>query len=486
MDMNGRLILTIAVSAALLLTGCATARKTGDISSADTAKTAAAGQSDRFAPVETNSPLASIWNDPDFTRRLMETYAPAPDVEPQVPPEEGLLFREQIVPLLRDDHAQAIKALKAQIKPDSSALFEFTLGNVYFQDGDLTNAVRYFDQAVAKFPDFRRAWQNLGFAHARDGQYGQAIAPLARAISLGATDSKIYGLLGFCYMNEEQWISAESAYRQAMLLEPENADYKLGIVKCQVAIENYGAALAMLSELLARYPDREQIWNIQANVYLQTDHPDKAAVNLEMLRRMGKATPKNLTLLGDVYMTQEATDLALSAYLEATEMEGADDLKPALRAAEIMVGRGAWDQSETLFVKIREVGGGSMTDEEEITLLKLQSKVAMATGRGGEAIQVLEQIIEKNPLDGEALLLAGDYYSRNGHKEKAQFDYDQASKIDGFEADAFVKQAQLLAQSSKYVEAMEMLRRAQKIKPRDNVQRYLEALERVARTSSSG
>jgi tetratricopeptide (TPR) repeat protein len=441
---------------------------------------------DQFAPVPDGDPLASIWNDPDFTRRLMGTYAALPDVEPKVSPEEGLLFREELVPLLRDDREKAVKKLQGLVQSDGSALFEFTLGNVYFQDGDLTNAVRYFEQAVAKFPYFRRAWQNLGFAHARDGQYEEAIGPLARAISLGATDSKLFGLLGFCYMNQEQWISAESAYRQGMLLEPGNADYKLGIVKCQVAQENYGAALAMLKELLQQFPDREQLWTLQAKVYLQTDKPDEAAVNLEMLRRMDKATAANLILLGDIYVTQEATALAMPVYLEAIEMEGADNLKPALRAAEIMVGRGAWEESGELFAKIREVGQRRMSNEEEMTLLKLESKVAMATGEGDQAIRVLEQIIEKDPLDGEALLLAGDYYAAAGDGEKARFRYDLASKIDGFEADGLVKQAQLLAQSSKYVESLELLRRAQKIKPRDNVQRYLEAIERVARTSASG
>jgi tetratricopeptide (TPR) repeat protein len=479
--MNGKLIIPFCLGVMLLAPECV-----GRPGKEPAAASQVVSRPDRFAPVEMGHPLASVWNAPTFTRRLMETYAPAPDVEPRVSPEEGLAFREEIVPLLRekDSHEKAIHQLEGMITPDSSALFEFTLGNVYFQDGDLTNAVRYFEQAVAKFPDFRRAWQNLGFAFARNGQYAEAIGPLAQALSLGATDSKMYGVLGFCYMNQQQWVSAEAAYQQGMLLEPDNADYRLGMVRCQMQQQNYRAASAALDELLARYPDREQIWNIQANVYLQTDQPDMAAVNLEMLRRMGKATAKNLTLLGDIYMTQEATALALPVYLEAIDMEGADNLKPALRAAEIMVGRGAWEESAQLFARIRQVGGDEMSDEERMKLLKLESKVAMANGEGEEAIQVLEQIVELNPLDGEALLLAGDYYSRSGDKEKAAFRYDMASKIEGFEADAFVKKAQLLAQSSKYVEAMDLLRKAQKIQPRDNIQRYLEAIERVARTSS--
>ncbi len=56
-----------------------------------------------------------------------------------------------------------------------------------------------------------------------------------------------------------------------------------------------------------------------------------------------------------------------------------------------------------------------------------------------------------------------------------------ASKLQGFESDGFLKRAQLLVQSQKYPQAVEWLRKAQKAKPRDNVQRYLEKVEQLAR-----
>src|SRR5436190_1576543 len=127
----------------------------------------------------------------------------------------------------------------------------------------------------------------------------------------------------------------------------------------------------------------------------------------------------------------------------------------------------------------------TLNPADELKLLKLESKVAMSTGAGDEAIKVLEQIIVRNPLDGEALMLAGDYYSKNEQREKAEFRYDTASKLQGFEADAFVKHAQLLVQTQKYPQAVELLHKAQKIKPRDNVQRYLDKVEQMARAGRS-
>ena len=436
-----------------------------------------------FAPLPADHELASIWNDPDFSRRMIGSYGFASDAEPRMSPEEQVAYREKIVPLLRDDPTKAMAAIQAMVKPSASAVFDFTLGNLYFQNQDLTNAIKNFEAALAKFPDYRRAQKNLAFALVRDGKYEAAIKPLVRTISLGAADGKVFGLLGFAYMNQGRYASAEAAYGEALVFEPDNVDFKLGAVKCAIATANYDHALALLDEVIRLYPERDNLWTLQANIYIQKEQPAKAAISLEVLRRIGKATPQNLFLLGDLYMAQEARDLALSAYMEAIEKDGGQNLARALRPAQILVGRGAWDEARALFGKIR--AAGNIGPEDELKLLKLESKVAMATGSGGEAIKVLEQIIQRNPLDGEALLLAGDYYSKNGEREKAEFRYETASKLEGFEADAFVKHAQLLVQTQKYAAAAELLHKAQKLKQRDNVQRYMEKVEQLARAGHS-
>jgi cytochrome c-type biogenesis protein CcmH/NrfG len=302
--------------------------------------------------------------------------------------------------------------------------------------------------------------------------------------ALGGGDGKVFGLLGFTLMTNGRYVSADAAYRQALVFEPDNLDFKLGTVKCAVQTANYPYALALLDELIQQHPERDNLWTLQANVYTQLDQPGKAAITLEMLRRLDLATPANLFLLGDLYMTQESRDLALGAYLEALEKDGGQNPAKALRPAQILVSRGAWDEARRLFAEIRKAGG-VLGGDDEMKLLKLESKVAMSTGAGAEAIQVLEQIIQRNPLDGEALLLAGDYYAKNDQPEKAEFRYDAASKLEGFEADAYVKHAQLLVQSQKYPPATELLRKAQKLKPRDNVQRYLEKVEAIARGGHS-
>jgi tetratricopeptide (TPR) repeat protein len=85
-------------------------------------------------------------------------------------------------------------------------------------------------------------------------------------------------------------------------------------------------------------------------------------------------------------------------------------------------------------------------------------------------------------LDGEALILLGQHSSRAGETEKAIFYYERAASLEEFEADAKVRHAQLLVKHGRYEEALPLLHRAQQLKPRDNLQDYLEQVERAAKS----
>lgn len=443
------------------------------------------GRAPVFAPVPEDHPLAAVWNDPEFARRLAGSYGFLSDAEPRLSAEEQAAYRDKVLPLLREDPSKAIPELRALAKPGASAVFDFTLGTLCFQAEDFTNAVAHFEQALVKFPDFRRAQRNLALALVRAGRVGEAVGPLTRTIELGGGDGKILGLLGYAHLSEGRLVSAEGAYRQAAVYEPGNLDFQLGLVKCQIGLGQLDAAAALLDELIRRHPEKEALWALQANVFVQREQGDRAIVNLEILRRMGKAGAAQLALLGDLHLMQENREMALSAYLASLDKEGGGAASRALRAAEILVGRGAYPQARELLARVRAVAAASAEGDEEGRLLRLEARVALAEGRGEEGLRILETLAGRNPLDGDALLLAGDHLARSGDAERAAFRYEAAAKIGGFEPDAYLKLAQLRVGQQKYTEAVELLRRAQKLKPRDNVARYLEKVEQAAARARS-
>jgi tetratricopeptide (TPR) repeat protein len=142
--------------------------------------------SGKFAPLAADHELAAIWNDADFHRRLIGSYGFASEAEPRLQPDELEKYRTVVVPVLTNsDPKKIIATIEGLTGPKASAVFDFTLGNVYFQREDLTNAVKCFETAILKFPDYRRAQKNLAFALVRDGKYAEAIKPLYAHHCLG-------------------------------------------------------------------------------------------------------------------------------------------------------------------------------------------------------------------------------------------------------------------------------------------------------------
>ncbi len=425
-----------------------------------------------------------IWDDPQFKKQFIGSYGFQSAIEPSVEPEQIELMQE-VLPLLSTDPAAAEKRLREIIADpeNTNAVFFFTLGNVYFQQERLAEAAELYRDAIAEFPSFRRAHKNLGLILVRQGNFAEAIPSLSRVIELGGADGLTYGLLGYAYSSTENWVPAESAYRNAMLLEGQTLDWKLGLTQSVLKQQKYGEAVTLCQALIDQYPERTDFWLLQANAYIGLERPRDAAKNYEIVRRLGKATPQSLNTLGDIYVNEGLWDLAAQSYRHAIDATTTPQPTQALRRVEILAQRDALPQAQTLLATVKEQWGEEMDPEDRKKMLKIEARLTMADEDGAaEAATVLEEIVALDPLDGEALILLGQHYSRMQETDRAIFYYERAQSIDGVEAEARVRHAQLLVDENRYDEALTLLKRAQEIDSREDVARYLEQVERVARS----
>jgi len=443
---------------------------------------AASAQSNMSAdPVSLTPQQLKLWKDPAFQKAFTQSYIAETEIEPQITVVEREKM-QQILELISSEQVeQAIALLQESRGEAASAVFDFTLANIHFQAEQLEQAAEIYKVAVRKYPKFRRAWKNLALIHVRQGQFAKAIPALTKVIELGGGDALTYGLLGFAYSHAENFLSAESAYRMAILLDPKTMDWQMGLARAFFKQERYADAVALTKQLIIDNPDRADLWLLQANAYIGLKKPMNAAENYELVDRLGKSTPASLYTLADIYVNEEIFNLAVDAYIRAMEMDESGNPKRLVRAAKVLTAQGAMDQTQKLLDNIDKILGDKLDTEQKKDLLKLRARLAVAAGSGDEEARVLEQIVELDPLDGEALILLGQHATRNGNHEKAVFYYERAASIEAFEADAKVRHAQLLVQQSKYAEALPLLRRAQQINPRQNIQEYLEQVERVAK-----
>ncbi len=422
-----------------------------------------------------------LWNDPDFQKRFAESYIAETEIEPKVTEDERKMMME-VMDLMDDNKLDQAARLLERKRGGGNALFDFTYGQTMFQKDNFDAAVEAYKMAVDIHPKFRRAWRNMGISLVRLERYQEAIKALTKVIELGGDEAIIYGLLGYCYSSTGDSLCAESAYRMAILLNPGQVDWKLGLVQSFFRQQRYAEAIAVCDRLILDNPENADPWLWQANAYIGMDKPFKAAENYEFVDQLGKSTYQSLSTMGNIYVNEGLYERAVDCYVRAMKKKPEAKIDRVLNAAKVLTANSAYEQTERLLKHLKEIRGERLQSDDRKELLKLQARIAVARGKAGEHVRILEQIIDIDPKDGGTLLLLGQHYARTNEPQQAIFCFERAADIKGFEADAKVQHAQLLVKEKKYDEAMSLLEKAQQIRPRQNVGEYLKQIKLLAKS----
>lgn len=418
------------------------------------------------------------WDNPAFKARFTESYLGQSEVNPSITAEEKALF-DQILPLIGTAPKEAIELMESSLKEDSSAAFDYILGNLLYQEGDLSGSVAAYKKATRKFPTYAQAYYNAGRAHVANEDYAKALPMLQKSLSLQTGDGTLYGLIGYCYINMEKPSTALDAYRMAVMLEPSSKDWKIGKLQCHVALEQRTDAIGMLYELIVEDPKNADWWKLQANQFLDNQEVDKAAANLTVVKEMGKADAATLSLLGDLLLNEGLTTPALESYYAAIDSKNVS-VSRMLEVANSLILLDESDQASELIVKMETVLGSDLAEGEELSFLNLKARLALSVDDKAKAGEYLEQVVDRDPMNGNALLTLADLEKSKGDIAKAKFYAENASKVEAFEHQACLTLAQLNVGQHDYRTAARFLRRAQQIEPKDYIADYLLKIEQAA------
>ncbi len=439
------------------------------------------GSGDRvLKPADLRPMEVRFWEDRGFRDAFLASYIPATSIEPDVTEDERERVQELLALIGEGSFDEAITRI-ARLRTDAStAVYEFLLGNIHFQADRLDEAAAAYLEAVRKYPNFRRAWKNLGLIRVKQQDFASALPALSKVIELGGGDGRTYGLLGFGYASTGDSIAAESAYRMAILLDPGTIDWKMQLGRALFMQQRYADAAALVAALLGQNPAEPNLWILQANAFIGLGEPRRAAENYEMVDKLGASTVDTLNMLGDIYINEGLFDAAVATYDRAMEMDLDSRPERALRAARVMVAQGAYAPTKTMVQAIKDLYGYTLEDADRKELLRVEARIAVAEGAGEEQVRILEEIIRLDPLDGDALLLLGQHHHRQDEAERAIFYFERAASLPAFEADAKVRHAQVLVGQQRYAEALPLLRQAQSVRPRESVRDFIEQVERFA------
>ena len=422
------------------------------------------------------------WSNPDFVKRFLGSYGVLTEKEPQITSDESETFK-QLGELLSQENMQgAVALMRGAIKPDSSAALDYTLGNIHLQMGDYDAGIRAYEAAIRKFPNFQRAYKNSALAYIQTQNYEKGLEFLIKAIELGNQEGDSFGLLGYCYLNLGQDHSALDAYRMAGVLSPKNKDWQVGKATALQRVGLYEESLAKFDELIQSNPRMAAYYTAAANSSLSLQEEMKAAKYLELLERRGLADDAARMLLGDIYLNQKLYGLSTDVYARVLEGTAQPDIARLIRYTRGLISMGAVSEASEFLGKI-ESRSGSLNDAQQLELLNLKSKLAFATGDEASGIASLEQVIELDPTNSEALLLMGEHYFTQLDYEMALFYFERAQKLQDAQVDGLVQAARVKVAQNKFAEAVDLLQRAQGISPQSHVEAYLNAVRNALKTT---
>lgn len=422
----------------------------------------------------------NTWTNPEFVQRFTGSYGFDTSVTPSITSEEKTLL-EKIAPVIASSPAQAIRELQAALKPDSSPALIYTLANLHFQSGELDDAKQRYEEAIKRFPNFLRAYKNLGIANVHAGKYAEAIPHLLKAIQLGGQGGDTYGLLGYAYLNSSNAVAALNAYEQALFFEPDSRDWRMGRVQCLMNLNRHDEAIAVIDDLVEQFPNQRDLLLLQANAYVAKDRPEDAAATLEVLRATGGISGSALALLGDIYLNLNQAELALEIYAEALAAENFGHDR-ALRVARRLAAMMAWPQLDVYLSRFETTRPSELTAADSLEILNLKAQSDLAQDRVEAAAAKLATVVEQDPLNGRALLLLADYHWRKNEIERAEIYFERAARIDSVAAEALTQQARMLVSLRDFNRAVPLLEKAQLLRPQTHIAQYLERVSAAART----
>ncbi|MBC8462644.1 MAG: tetratricopeptide repeat protein [Deltaproteobacteria bacterium] len=345
----------------------------------------------------------------------------------------------------------AIQQYERLLKQNPSPETYNSAGGLYYKQGNIEQAIRYFEEALEIDRRYLPAKNNLfniykgrGAKYLEAGDYDGAISDFTRAMELFPNDSGVYDLMGASYAGKGDYEKGIEYYEKAVILNPGNTNAKnnlagaynnWGVVlvrqqKFQEAIGAYNKALEIMPENDQFKRNLESAyWNL-SNYYIETKYGDKA---IETYRQLLKLNPTNK----DARSAIAGMYYNLGRYPEAIEF-----FKTALQIDEENA-----ENKQNLFLTHWKYG-----------------QVLLEQHRYQDAVTQFEEALKIQPDNTDTLLNLGAAYQRAGKPEEALATYEKAlaikpddDKIKRFILNLHANQANKYMQARKYKSAIKTL-----------------------------
>ena len=195
-------------------------------------------------------------------------------------------------------------------KKDIDKLNFLKKGNLAYTTGNLTEAIRFYDEALAKDSAFVDAWNNKGLALMKQEDYDGAI---------------------FCF-------------NQAINYKPDYGEALLNNARANLAVKQYFAALDNLGQLAKVWPDTSLLPFTEGLIYAGMGKPEEALAAFYHSLTLDSTNAETLVNIANVYYHQRQADSAILFIRQALKL-AADQPHAYNVLAMVYAGLGQYDEA---------------------------------------------------------------------------------------------------------------------------------------------
>ena len=422
-----------------------------------------------------------------------------PTLLPVVLPDLGGMH-ESVQQQLRKAHASLMHSLQDPDEPAAESR-RGERSEAYGELGKLLMAGEYLDEAERCFrnaqllaPDDFRWPYYLGHVFIGKGDLTHAVRHFEQGLRLRRTDFATLVWLGYVYIELGRPEAAEPVLTRARALDPESpaAPYQLG--RASLAKQDYANAVKHLEEAVRLNPAAAVIRYPLAMAYRGLGDLEKAQSNLDQTEGRGGAGATVTMpdpLMADVGAVlrspQVFWELAQRASARGDWPEAAKQLRALIELApnDAVV-------RLNLAVTLNRMGDARAALAELEAAIRVDPRLGRAhfmigdilerSGRDQEAIDLFTAALTHDPGLREARLRLADALRRVGRLEASLSSYERVLELAPDSEEARFGEAMALARLSRHAEARERLRVAMSLHPDQPA--FPQALARLLAASS--
>lgn len=358
-----------------------------------------------------------------------------------------------------------------------SSTLLYLIGHVYLAREEYLPAETAFKRALGPVPDYIRVHESLGLLYLRTERYDLALGHLSHAASLGLNTANLYGALGYLNQQVGSYWGAISAYEKAQMLDYTNPAWQQGLLYAFSETRQHESALSLVDQMLQATPDDAALWLFRSNFALMAQDRATALASLETAIRLGNDAAANMQVAATLHLLQGSVSRAIELITEG--MARGIDYPFVDQSLQWLVRAEQWDELDTV-LRLAMAGQDALNSQQRSSLLTRQASLDLHNDAQTRAITALQQALDLDPANAEALLALAGIYRENRNFNQAELLYQRATAFETYREHAQLALAQIAIDQSNYARALQVLNDVLRRNPaRSDLRRNIESLENL-------